>query len=433
MRYVIFLLVLGISSVIPAQTPTPAPPQKKSMLLMGGYAHVGNGQVIENSVIGFRNGKFDLVADATTARVDVRSYDTVINIQGKHVYPGFIAANNTIGLVEIGAVRATNDMQDVGGMVPNVRSLIAYNTDSKIIPTVRTNGVLIAQVCPRGNVLSGTSSVFKLDGWNWEDAVLKADDGVHLNWPSMFRRSWWDGGNSEKNKDYDKQKENILRFFAEAKAYSETSQPEKNLRYEAMRGIFNGSQSLFIHSNFVKEISDAIHFASKAGVKKMVLVGGKDSWMITDLLKEKNVPVMLNRVHDLPDRPEDDVDLPYKTPYLLQKAGVLYCIQNEGDMEQINARNLPFNAGTAVAHGLSKEEGLMAISLNVAKILGINQRVGSLEAGKDATFFVSNGDALDMLTNDVVRAFIEGRTIDLQNEQKFLYEQYMKKYGKDPK
>ncbi|MCC7302611.1 MAG: amidohydrolase family protein [Bacteroidia bacterium] len=429
MKKTVLLLVFGWVLSANAQTPTPAPPQKKSIILMGGYAHIGNGQVIENSAIGFRNGKLDLVGDATTIKIDLRSYDTVINLQGKHVYPGFILANNTIGLSEIGAVRSTNDIADVGSMVPHVRSLIAYNTDSKIIPTVRTNGVLLAQVCPRGNVLSGTSSVFKLDGWNWEDAVLKADEGVHLNWPSIFRRAWWEG-TVEKNKDYDKNKENIERFFADARAYSEGPVTEKNIRFEAMRGLFTGSQTLYIHANYIKELVEAIYFSKKAGVKRMVIVGGKDSWMVTDLLKENNVAVMLNRVHDLPDRPEDDVDLPYKTPSLLRKAGVLFCIQVEGDMEQIQGRNLPFNAGTAVAHGLTYEEGVMAISLNVAIMLGIDHRTGSLETGKDATLFVSTGDALDVLTNNVTLAFIEGRNIDLDNEQKFLYNQYMKKYGK---
>ncbi len=425
-----FYLLLLLPLTTFSQTPTPAPVQKKSILLMGGTAHIGNGDVISNSAIGFRNGKLDLVADATTVKLGAGAYDTVINIHGKHVYPGFIAANSSIGLVEIGAVRSTNDLADVGGMIPHVRSLIAYNADSKVIPTIRTNGVLLHQVVPRGNTISGTSSIFKMDGWNWEDAVLKADDGVHMSWPSLFRRmGWWaEPGGVEKSKNYDSQKEEIIRFFSDAKAYNEGGKQEKNLRFESMKGIFSGTQTLYIRANYIKELVEAIHFAKKAGVKKMVLVGGKDAWMITDLLKENNVAVMLSQTHDLPERPEDDVDLPYKTPSLLQKAGVLYCIQYEGDMT--NIRNLPFFAGTAVAHGLSKEEGLMSITLNVARILGIEKRAGSLEDGKDATLFISNGDALDMITNDVVWAFIEGRTVDLNNEQKALYKQYMKKYGK---
>jgi imidazolonepropionase-like amidohydrolase len=417
-----------------AQTPTPAPPQTRSILLMNGIAHLGNGKVILNSVIGFKDGKITLVADATVSKIDPSKFDQVINIAGKHVYPGFISPSSTLGLIEIGAVRATNDVSEVGNMIPNVRSLIAYNTDSKIIPTVRTNGVLITQVCPRGGRISGTSSIFKLDGWNWEDAVLTPDDGVHMNWPVMMRRSnWWTDspGPVEKNKSYDNDVNDLKKFFMDSKAYNETDKPEeKNLRYEAMKGVFTGKQTLYVHANGMKEISESIFFCKKMGVQKMVIVGGKDSWMVTDLLKEYNIAVVVNNTHDLPDREDDDVDLPYKLPYLLQKAGILFCLNNECEMEQIQTRNLPFLAGTAVAYGLTKEEALMSITLNAAKILGIDKTNGSLEEGKDATLFVSTGDALDMKSNNVENAWIQGRTIDLRNEQQELYEMYMKKYGK---
>lgn len=401
---------------------------------MGGVAHVGNGKVIENSAIGFKDGKLTLVADATVIKILQGAYDTVINIQGKHVYPGIIAPNSTIGLMEIEAVRATRDFADVAGYNPHIRSVIAYNSDSKIPPTVRTNGVLLAQVTPRGGVISGTSSVMELDGWNWEDMALKTDIGVHLNWPRMFKRDFAQVEDNEfpplkKSDDYEKSKNELKKFFADAKAYHEAPQPEKNLRMEAMKGVFDGNRILFVHANYVKEIQDAVHFAKEAGVKRTVLVGGTDAWMVTDLLKENNVAVMVNRVHDLPVRAEDDIDLPYKLPYLLQKAGVLYCLENSGDMEAIHARNIPFLAGTAAAYGLTKEEALAAITLNTAKILGIDSRTGSLEEGKDATLFVSAGDALDVKTNEVLLAFIRGKTLDLSNEQKALYEKYMKKYG----
>jgi hypothetical protein len=425
-----FLLLAGVVS---AQMPIPnSIPQKKSVLLMNGYAHLGTGEVIENSLIGFKDGKITLVADATRSKIDPSTYDTVINIQGKHVYPGFISPNSTLGLIEIGAVRATNDLEEVGGIIPNVRSLIAYNTDSKIIPTVRTNGILIAQITPRGNTISGTSSVMHLDGWNWEDAVLKKDDGVHLNWPTLFRKTgWWaEPGGTERNKNYDKQRDEIVRFFADARAYREGSKSEKNLLFEGLEGVFYGKQTLFIHANHIKQITEAVHFAKNNGIKKMVIVGGRDAWMVTSLLKENNIPVMFMRVHELPDLPEDDVDQPFKTPYQLKQAGILYCLENEGDMEQIHVRNLPFYAGTTIAYGLSKEEALMSITLNAAKILGIDNWVGSLEEGKQATLFISTGDALDIMTNDVIFAWIQGRKVDLNNEQKLLYEIYKKKYGK---
>jgi imidazolonepropionase-like amidohydrolase len=418
-----------------SQNPVPAPAQTKSILLLGGIAHLGNGTVIENSAIGFKDGKIILVADATTIRLAAGAYDTTINITGKQVYPGIIAPNSTLGLSEIGAVRATNDYSDVGGYNPHIRSVIAYNSDSKIPPTVRTNGVLVAQITPRSGIISGTSSILQLDGWNWEDMTMKMDDGIHMNWPRMFKRAYaqLEDYNElppmKKSEDYDNQRNELKKFFADSKAYSETTPEVKNLRLEAMKGIFSGAKTLFVHVNYVKEIEDAVHFYKEAGVKKMVIVGGTDSWMVTDLLKENNIPVMVNRVHDLPNRTDDDIDLPYKLPALLQKAGVLFCLENSGDMEEIQTRNIPFLAGTAAAYGLTKEEALTSITLSTAKILGIDARVGSLEIGKDATLFISSGDALDMRSNNVEWAFIRGKMLDLSNNQKALNEKYLKKYG----
>lgn len=438
MKYFLSLFLIasiGLKAVAqeaPAQQPPAKAPEKKGTLLINGTAHLGNGQVIENAVIAFQDGKITMVGDAATVTYDPASFRQVIDIKGKHVYPGFIAPNTNLGLVEVESVRATRDFQDVGTINPHIRSVIAYNTDSKIIPTVRSNGVLVTQVAPRGGLVTGTSSVMHLDGWNWEDALLKENDGVHMSWPSLYSRSWsWEGpGEAEKNKKYESQVNDLKKFFQDAKAYMESTKPEeKNLRYEAMRGIFKGTQNLYIRANYVKAITESIHFARQFGIKKIVIIGGKDSWMVTDLLKELNVSVMISRLHDLPERPEDDVDLPFKLPALLHQAGVLFCLENEGDMAEMGTRNIPFLAGTAAAYGLGKEEAIRAITSNAAKILGIDNRVGTLEAGKDATLFISTGDALDMRTNNVEYAFILGQPVDLTNDQRALYERYKKKYG----
>ncbi len=274
-----------------------------------------------------------------------------------------------------------------------------------------------------------------LNGWNWEDAAYKIDDGIHLNWPRMITRKFLDEDNMydgpyEKNKEYTKQTNEIKKFFADAKAYNETDvKEEKNLRFEAMKGIFNGTQTLFIHSDNVKEIIEAVNFAKQNALKRVAIVGGKDSWMVTDLLHVNNIAVVVSRVHSLPEHPEDDVDLPYKLPFLLQKGGVLFCLNNEGDMEAMGTRNLPFMAGTVAAYGLTKEQALKSITLNTAKILGIDKTTGSIEVGKDANLFISTGDALDMRTNNVEKAYLKGISIDLNNDQKRLYEKYKNKYG----
>jgi imidazolonepropionase-like amidohydrolase len=424
MKKIILLLIISANIAL----------SQNSTLIMNGTAHIGNETIIQNSVIGIKDGKIILVADATTTKIDKSDYKEVIDATGKHVYPGFIAPNSTIGLTEIEAVRATNDFRETGTTLPNVRSIIAYNTDSKIIPTVRGNGILMAQITPRGGLVSGTSSVLMLEGWNWEDAAYKTDDGIHINWPRMQSRKYTEDdiypGPLEKNKEYVRQANDLKKLLSDAKGYSDTeNKEEKNLRFESMKGLFTGAQTLYIHVNNVKEIIEAVNFAKANAIQKVSLVGGRESWMVTDLLKENNVSVMVGRVHDLPERADDDVDQPYKLPALLQKAGVLFCLNNEGDMEAMGARNLPFQAGTAAAYGLTKEQALMSITLNTAKILGIDKTTGSLETGKDANLFISTGDALDMRGNNVEKAFVKGNSIDLDNDQKALYEKYKKKYG----
>jgi imidazolonepropionase-like amidohydrolase len=425
------LTLAGFNSIAQSNdVPVPAPVQAKSILLKGGTAHIGNGTVIENAAIGFLNGKITLVSTVGNIPAGV-SFEETIDVTGKHIYPGFIAVNSTLGLTEIDAVRATRDFNETGTFNPHVRSIIAYNTDSRITPTVRSNGILLAQITPRGGLVTGTSSVVELDAWNWEDAALRIDDGVHLNWPNIFSYSgWWaEPGNIEKNKEYDKQVNEIKSFFSEAKAFNQLSNPaEKNLKLESMKGLFEGIQTLYINASHAKEITQAVNFAKGMGIKRVAIVGGEDSWLVTDLLKENNVSVVVKRLHSLPSLPEDDIDLPFKLPALLQKAGVLYCLNYEGDMEVMGTRNLAFTAGTAATYGLTKEQALASITLNAAKILGIDNRAGSIEIGKDATIFVSSGDALDMKSNDLEHAFIRGRKIDLDNHQRQLYKKFSDKY-----
>lgn len=424
MKNTLLILFVCLFINVNGQIETPAPKQSKKILLLNGIAHLGNGKMIKNSAISIVNGKFDVVADAAVIKIDFKQFDTVLDVRGKHIYPGIIAPNSTLGLTEIGAVRATRDFSEVGEFKPHVRSIIAYNTESKVTTTIRTNGVLMGQITPRSGTISGTSSIVQFDAWNWEDAVIKKDDGVHLNWAEMYNR--WKG---EKNKNYEKSVLKLNGFFADALAYSKlVEHKEKNLRFEAMRGVFNGEKTLYIHANFIKELTEAINFSKKYGVKKTVIVGGYDSWMITDMLKENNIAVILQRVHSLPQRQEDDVYLPYKLPKILYDADVLFCLENAGDMEAMGTRNLPFYAGTAAAYGMDKEAALSLITLNTAKILGVDHLCGSIETGKDATLFISTGDALDMKTNNVEAAFIQGREIDLNNFQKQLYKKYSEKY-----
>ncbi len=419
------LFAFCILGFVNAQQPVPAPVQKKPILILNGRAHLGDGTVIEKSVLAFDNGKITKVGQADNHGLSVSEYE-VIEASGKDIYPGFIATNTVLGLNEVELVRATNDYSEVGAINPNVRAIISYNTDSKVIPTVRSNGILMAQIVPVGGTVSGTSSVVQLDAWNWEDAVYLNDGGVHLNWPRMHvqRRS---SAKSEEEQRANTEKEIMLvrTFFNEAKAYAESKPTETNLRLAALSGLFNGNKKLFIHCGSVNEIMSSVTFAKDLRLNA-VLVGAEEAWMITEFLKENNASILLARTHSLPSKEDEDIDMPYKLPSILQKAGIPFALSVDGFWQ---VRNLPFIAGTAVAYGLSKEEALMSITSSAAKILGIDKTVGTLEVGKDATLFISNGDALDMRTNLVEKAFIQGRSIDVRNIQTELYGKYKTKYG----
>jgi len=425
------LLLLFCASVQMNAQQIPAPKQSKSVLILNATAHLGNGKVIQNSAIGFKDGKLTLVADATTIRLAADAYDTTIDATGKHVYPGFIASNTTLGLVEIDAVKASDDEEEIGTFNPNVRSIVAYNSESKVVETVRPNGILIAQVTPRGGTISGTSSIVQLDAWSWKDAILKENDGIHLNFPSSFKRSgsWFEPGVIEPNKDYPKQAEEINAFLINAKAYNQTTPKERNIVLEATKGLFDGTQTLYIHADEEKQIVDAIQLAADNQIKKIVIVGGFEAYKATASLLKYNVGVLLRRVHDMPTSADQDVNLPYKMAKLLTDKGIVVGLENSGDHERMSVRNLPFLAGTCAAFGLDKEVAVQLITLNTAKLLGIDATCGTLETGKDATLFISEGDALDMRTNQLTTAFIQGRNINLDTFQNKLNRKFKEKYG----
>lgn len=392
--------------------------------------HVGNGTVIDQGLVGVEKGEIVWVKNALTTSYDESEWDTIIECKNHQLYPGFIAPNSTLGLTEIDAVRSTRDFDEVGALNPHVRSLIAFNVESKVINTVRSNGVLIAQPTPRGGIISGTSSVMKLHGWNWEDAVIKEDDGVHLNWPKTLQGGGWRTAPKPKkaNEKYREQLKIVTDFIHAAKAYNKKSEPVKfDARYEAMRGVFKGEKRLYIHADELKALLDILAFIETHTIAKPVVVGGYDSYMITDQLRDAKVPVMITRTHSLPQNEDDPVDLVYRLPKMLQDGGVQFCLQNAGDMEAMNARNIPFLAGSAMAYGLSEEEAIASISLNTAKILGIDKYYGSIEEGKQATFFVSTGNALEMKTHDVIHALIDGFFAPLTNHQLELYQKYKAK------
>lgn len=426
------VLMLLIATPVLAQVPAPAPPQDKPIIILGATAHIGNGEVIENAAIAFENGELTMVGAASEAQsMDLSNYEQ-IQAEGKHVYPGFILPDTDLGLVEIGAVRATVDNEEEGALNPNVRSIISYNTDSELIPTFRFNGILTAQIVPDGGMIPGTSSIVQLDAWNWEDAAIATDDAMHLNWPGRFK-SEFDYStytvNRVPNEEYEAQVQTLEDLFSDAVAYAQSGEDkETNLKLEAVQTLFDGSKALHIHAEEAKEMAESVIFAKNHGVERVVVIGGYEAFLIADLLKEHNVPVIVDNLHRLPEREENDVLLPYKLPALLQEQGLKVSLGCSIGMNA-RARNLAFMAGTAAAYGLDKEEALKMITSNTAEILGLEDQLGTLEEGKLATLFISDGDALDMRSNIVEQVFINGRKSSLYAMQQRLYDKYKEKYS----
>src|SRR5580704_16003437 len=432
-KFFFSIIILLFVGVVCAQDDVyPAKPYAGKIYITNGNVHVGNGQVTENATIVIENGKIVQVGQ----NISVPQGDAkVIDAKGKQIYPGLILSVTDLGLKEIAeSVRGSNDFHELGDLNPSIRSIVAYNTDSKIIGTLRANGILLACVTPDGGTISGSSSVVQLDAWNWEDAAYKMDNGIHLNMPTFITRPRrFGGGGRTPQEETDPTKQaldkidEIKGFFRQARAYlQEPVHTAINLKFEAVKGLFDKKQKLFVHADQVKQILVAIDFQKEFGFD-LVLVGGSESFLIADLLKQNNVSVILHEEHSLPAMEDDDVDQPYKTPAQLQKAGVLFAL-NDGH-EESRFRNLMFNAGTAAAYGLTKEQALQAITLNAARILGIDDVTGSLEAGKDANIVISDGDILDMRTSIISKAFIQGREVSLDNKQTQLYERYKYKYG----
>lgn len=415
--YLIGLLLTGWS-ILHGQN-APAPPQEESVTLRGGTIHTGNGEVIKNAHLKFENGKITYLG---TARQEA---DRIIDVNDYHIYPGLIAPHTDLGLVEISAVRATRDFQEVGEYNPHVRAIIAYNTDSRILPTVRSNGILLAGISPQGQIITGQSSVVQLDAWNWEDALVKDTSGIHLNWPRVYT---YDSKSRRlsKDKEYEKNVKNIERFFESAIAYGHRIDHGKtNLRFEALSGALKNQVPVFIRADHRKAMLDAVDWSKRLGIP-IVLVGAEDSWMIAETLAKENIPVILSSTQRLPRTSDAGITSPFEAPAILEKAGVLWAISHEGSWEQ---RNLPFQAGQAVGFGLEEEKAIQAMTLNPARILGIDDRYGTLETGKSATLVISDGNILDPKSSIILQAFIDGREIDLNNHQKELNRKFAEKYG----
>lgn len=418
-------VALLLAGSVSAHDMVPGAAQTQPILIQDGTVYsVANG-VLSNTDLLLENGKI------TAIGVDLAVPDNaqVIAAEGKHIYPGLIALDTTLGLIEIEAVRATDDQREVGLIHPEVRGHIAYNPDSEVIPTLRYNGITHAQIVPQGSLIMGQSSVLELDAWTWEDGAQALDIGVHINWPRVgLNTAWWERRSPEEQRKANAEaRERLEKAIADAQAYATAKAAgtldRTDIRWEAMVGVFDGSKKLFVHADDKRQIEQAIALQQEYGFD-MVIMGARDAWRMLDQLAAADIPVVYGAPFGLPSRHDEAFDQAFSVPGQLAAAGVDFAIAYPGFWD---TRNLAFAAGNAAAYGLDKDHALRAITLDAARILGIDDELGSLEVGKEATLLISNGDVLDPLGQDIQHMFIEGREVDLRSRHTQLYEKYKQK------
>ncbi len=436
-QFLILIIFVITSYVSNAHDMVPGAKQDSPILLKNGTIHTITGATIVGGDLLFENGKIV----AVTRTIDPPKGSVVIDVTGKHIYPGLISGISSIGLVEISSISASIDLGEREALNPNLRAEVAVNPDSEIIPVTRANGILFAHVTPlnsRGGLIGGQTALLNLDGWTTEDMTFRSSIGMRITWPSdpqlrgfqIDPSSVDDPKKSEEN--YAKKIKELEQAFADARAFWKAKDQGKkvldvDLRWESLGPVLKKEIPVLVYANSVRQIRDAINWAKKEGFE-MILTGGADAWRITELLGENHIPVIIGNVNTTTRRRSDAYDTPFKNPAILHKAGVRFAIAfSSGAPNEANERNLPYEAGRAVAFGLPREEAIKAITQYPAEILGVADRLGSLEVGKDASLIVTNGDPLDIRSN-VELAFIQGRSVELSSRHTQLYEKYQKRY-----
>lgn len=429
----LLLPVLFAVSVAAASDPVPAPKQKRPVALIGGTVHTVSGATLTGATLVFDKGVITSIgADGGAGGSAIIPPDAErIDVTGKHIFPGLIDANSSMGLTEIGSVAGSNDLQETGRINPNIRAEVGVNPESELIPVARSGGVAITATSASGGLISGTAAAMMTDGWTWEEMTLKAPIGLVVNWPTMTYRRPRSGRQTreEWQKLRDAELKTLAETFATARAYmkareAERSRHDPDLRWEAMIPVLQKNVPVWVNADEVAQIQSALSWAEQEGVN-LVIVGGNDAWRVAGLLKEKKIPVIYTNVLSSPGRRFEPYDLVYSTPAKLAEAGVSFCIA--GERSPSFSRNLNHQAATAAAFGLPKDEALKAVTLYAARILGIADRVGSLERGKDATLMITDGDPLELSTT-VLQVYIQGRKADMRDKHKQLYGKYQEKY-----
>ncbi|HEX6812839.1 MAG TPA: amidohydrolase family protein [Planctomycetota bacterium] len=412
-------------------------PQRGPIVLQNAVLHTITGGVLEGGTLWFDGGVIrGVLPKGEQPALPPGSSPRVIDLQGKHVFPGLIAGASSLGLVELGMVRQSVDTDELGELSPEALAMVAVNPDSAHLPVTRCNGVLATIVFPIGGLLPGRASAFHLDGWTNADLTVRADVGPVVAWPAQpggierGRRGPRPGSPqpAEAADATKKARQRIDDAFVAARAWltARTAEPALpvDIRHEALAPALRREVPVFVLADELEQIESAVAWCQERALR-CVIVGGRDAAACATVLKAASVPVVVTGVHKLPRREDSAYDEPFTLPKRLLDLGVPFCIASGG--EAANERNLPYHAATAVAFGLDRERALAAITHDAATIFGVADRLGSLGAGKDATLFVADGHPF-ALTTKIELAFVQGRTVDLRNKHTELAQKYRERY-----
>ena len=396
------------------------------------------GSPIEDGTLVIRDGKIAAVGSS----VEVPAGAQVIDAKGLQVYPGLFDAITQMGLSEIGAVSATVDTTETGSYNPDVVAATAVSPSSEHIPVTRASGITEVLAVPgsggfdsgggRGT-LGGQASAIHLAGWTIDEMLIKKSAAMVLNFPEIQTQTFDFATFSRKEKpyteakqEYDRQINELTDWFDRARHYSQAmdkgsvSKYDRDLKLEALAAVVRGELPVLVFADRARDIRNAVEFCDKQKLK-MILAGGEEAFKVKDLLRSKDVPVILRPMLSLPDEEDEPYDRELSQPAELAAAGVRFAIAS---FDNSFARRLGQNAANAVAYGLPYDQALRAVTINPAQILGLGNQIGTLEQGKIANVIVTNGDPLE-LTTDVKYLFIKGRLTSLENKHHRLYEKYL--------
>ncbi len=387
--------------------------------LIGATVHPVSQAPIENGIVLIENGRIQAVGENLEIPVQARR----IELDGLHLYPGFVHPGTQLGLTEISSVAGTVDTSEMGNINAAVRAEVAVNHDSELLPTTIAGGVLSAHIVPGGGLIRGHSAMMRLDGWSWEDMVLAAPVAMHLAFPPGAVED-------DENEDLKLIEQTLdqARHWHQANgaaAAGTGSRPPRNDQLEALGPLLTGAVALVIHANRHDVMTAALDWAQGQGFERLVLSANADVQYIAERLAADDIPVILRGIYTLPTRRWEAYDMAFVAPARLHQAGVRFAISDSGGgMEVANARNLPFQAGSAIAHGLPAEAALKSVTLWPAQILGLGEELGSIEVGKRASLFAATGDPLEPMSR-IERVWIDGAEYDLGRDRgRRLYERY---------